>query len=252
MDQVTSHTGATPPAPPALPDGRFSLPTQALALVPGLGTLPLVIIQKDGLFLPDGPDFLRACRLVVCLPAGKVDEAALARRVWQLAASSGLSVLYLALAPKDDQAASLRRWLAELATLSGDRVVHARGEVSREKHWPQALRSVLQPGDLLVCLADHRVRHGLARSTSLGRLLAEKLSRPVYLLGGVAVAPTSTWWQQIKALRAWAISIAVIVGFFFLQVGIDHSAVRPASTIMLCLSALAEIYFLMQFNEWIG
>ncbi len=252
MDEITVRPGVTPFASSALPDGRFSLPDRALALVPGLDKLPPVILQQDSLFLSGEAGISNVRRLVVCLPAGGVDEAVLARRIWQLAASSGLNVLYVTLVPKENQAASQHRRLAELSILSGDRAVRARGEVSRAKSWLPALKDILQPGDLLVCLAGHQVKEGFAHRVSLGWQLAERLSCPVYVLGGVRLVTTPSRWQRIKELRAWATSVAIIVGFFFLQVGIDHSATRPASTIMLCLSALAEIYSLMQFNEWIG
>lgn len=235
---------------PAHHTGRFSLPAPVTTLMPGICTLPPATLLEDGLCIPDA-NVLPARRLIVLVPIEDVDAFHLSRRVWQLAACSGLSVLYLALPLDEHPAVSLHRRLAELAALTSDKSVQARWMVGGAKSWRQALENVLQPGDLLVCLAGQRSAGWINRHLLLGEQMAKLLSLPVYLLGDVPLAVKQPpEWK--KELLGWVTSIALIAGFFVLQVNIDRTALRPVSTLILCLSVVVEIYLLGKVNEWIG
>ncbi len=257
MELLTMRESASPVSSsskegwaPAHHAGRFSLPAPVTALIPGIGTLPPVTLFEDGLCVPNA-SFLPTRRLVVLVPDDDLDEACLARRVWQLAACSCLRVLYLALPPDQPGAVSPQRRMAELAALTSDRSVQAQGVASEASNWRQALENILQPGDLLVCLAGQPAVGRVKRHLLLGVQIAETFARPVYLLGNVPLAlkqPSS----HTREILGWVISIALIAGFFVLQINIDRTALRSVSTLFLCLSVVAEIYLLGKVNEWIG
>lgn len=225
---------------------------QVLAVMPGYPKVPVSAVEADVLLVPDQLPLVPTRRMVVLVPPGEIDENRLTRRIWQLAVSSGLQVCYLALAPKDEHAATQRRRLIGLAAGTKDKEIHAQINLSAEKSWPQALGNTLQPGDLLVCLAGHQVTGPFFRRQALGELLAGTMNVPVYLLGGLKAGPSPQLQSLVTETLAWTASLSLMAAFFALQVGIERTAVRPISTIMLILSVLVELYFLWKINEWVG
>jgi hypothetical protein len=233
-------------------DGPPDLAAQIQAVVPGFARLPASVIDQDVLIIQDKLPLKPTRRLVVLVPPGEVDETALARRVWQLAASSGLDILYLALSWDDAQTPYQRRRLAGMAALTCGQDVRAHACVSAEKDWRQALKRTLQAGDLLVCLASHKVPKYLVWRTPLGKQLARTAGVPVYLFEGFKIGPTLQVRQALREALAWIISIFLMAAFFGVQAGIDRFAAEPLSTIGLFLTVVVEVYLLFKVNEWIG
>jgi hypothetical protein len=232
-------------------DASWHLATQIREVLPGSSQLPQAGLAADILLVPDQFQMAPTRRLVVLVPAGEVDEQALARRVWQLASCSGLDVLYLSLSPDANHVSYLRRRLAGLAASTTYSNVQAEIRVHEQKNGSQAFRQNLKPGDLLICLEKDSTT-GFFRRQPLAQRLAMDLRLPVYQLGGLKVKPElhSNYW--IKNALAWIASMALIAVFFWLQLGIDRASARPQSTILLCLSVLVELYGLWKINEWIG
>jgi hypothetical protein len=228
-----------------------ALPSQIRRFLPGIAQLPQALLAADILVVPDQVLPFPAQRLIVLIPAGEIDEQALARRVWQLASCCGLSVLYLALSPDQDQVSYQRRRLAHMAAMTAYPHVQADTKVHLYKNWSEALRHFLKPGDLLVCLADDHP-HVFFRRKPLAQQLSANLGVPIYQLGGLQVKPSPLDQYRIKNIFAWIASIALISAFFWLQVGIDRASGNPQSTILLCMSILVELYGLWKINEWIG
>lgn len=241
-----------PAGPGAQPAALVNRHAQVLAVMPGIDQLPPVVLMADRLLISDTLPLAPMRRLVVLVPTGAVDVTGLARRVWQLAENLGFSVLYLALAPATTETAAQRRRLAELASMTTGRGVHARALVSPEKSWPQALAKALYSGDLLVCLANHKVAKPLLRQVTLGEQLAETLSLPVYLLGGLRVSPANPLPKQYRAFLGWGISLAIMAVFFMLEWGVDRSGYQPVDKLVICVLALLELFFLFNINNWIG
>ena len=238
--------------PRILQEDYPDLVAKTQAVVPGYAQLPASVVDGDTLLFRDKLPLNPTQRLVVLVPPGEVDEIALARHVWQLATCSCLRVLYLALSPDVAQAAYQRRRLAGLAALTSDQNIHAHASVFAEKNWQQALEQIWQPGDLVVCLANHQVSNHLIWRRNLGDQLFETLGMPVYLLGGCEISPVPLDWQGIKGLFSIMTSLSLVVVFFGVQVIIERSINRPLATILLSLSVLVEIYLLYKNNEWIG
>jgi hypothetical protein len=228
------------------------LSPQLLALVPGISKLTAAALDGDVILIPDDLPVTPILRLVVLIPPGDIDEHSVTRRVYQLASGSRSNVLYLAMAPQDDQAPFQRRQLASLASLTTGKDVYAEIKLCTEKTWLQALKKILTPGDLLVCLADHPVFDYFFLRRKLGERLARHVTVPVYLVNGLKVGRAHHTQQVVKEIEAWTAFLVLLVSFSVLQVGIQRSTDKMVTTIMLCLSVLVEIYFLWKINEWIG
>jgi hypothetical protein len=124
--------------------------------------------------------------------------------------------------------------------------------VSEAENWAEALRSILHPGDLFVCLACHRYPGSFIQRKVLGPWLAESMGKPVYMLGGFHLGPTVQRRQWNKEIRAWAASLVLMAVFFVFQITIDRSMSGSVSTLLLCGTILVEIYSLFKINEWFG
>src|ERR1700720_2038974 len=72
------------------------------------------------LLMPEGVSLPPARRLVVLVPYLDLDEPALSRRIWNLAAPNKLAVLYLGLSPSTSEEPHARRQLATIAALTRD------------------------------------------------------------------------------------------------------------------------------------
>jgi hypothetical protein len=228
------------------------LSPQLLALVPEIRELTATGLDGDVILVPDDLLMAPIRRLVVLIPPGEIDERSLARRVYQLASSSQNNVIYLAMDPENEQYPFQRRQLASLASLTTGKDVYTEVKLCGEKTWFQALDKILVPGDLLVCLADHPVYDYFILRRKLGERLAGHVTVPVYLLNGLKVGRAPHTQQAIKEIEAWIAFFVLLVSFFALQVGIQRSTDKPATTILLCISVLVEVYFLWKINEWVG
>jgi len=228
-----------------------AIPAEIRAVLPGSSRLPQTALAADNLLIPNQLPLVPTRRLVVLVPAGEIDEHALARRIWQLASCSGLDVLYMTLSPDADQWSYQRRRLVSLAALTTYPGVRADIGVHAAKNWSRALRQILKPGDLLVCLAEDYTP-GIFRRRAVGERLAAGLGVPVYEFGGIQVKPSRPSLYWVKNVLGWGASMTLMAAFFWLQVGIDHSSPEPQSTILLYLSVVVEIYLLWKINEWIG
>lgn len=230
---------------------RPDLPSRVRAVMPGYLKVPAALVAGDILLVPDHFLPVATRRLVVLVPSGNLDEKDLIRRVWQLAVSSGLEVRYEALVSREELAATERRRLLGLAEGTADRAVRAQINLNGTKSWTQALKGRLEPGDLLVCLADYPADGLYFWRRPMGERLAKDMHIPVYLLSGLRVerAPYAQPW--IKETLVWLASFALIAAFFWLQTGIDHTSIKPFSTILLCLALVGELYTLWKVNKWI-
>lgn len=231
---------------------KASLSPQLLTLVPGIGKLTAAALDGDVILIPDNLQVAQIRRLVVLIPPGYIDEQSVARRVYQLASGSRNDVLYLAMDPEGEQSPFQRRQLASLGSLTTGKDVHTEVKLCVEKTWFQALEKILTPGDLLVCLADHPVFDYFFLRRKLGERLAGQVTVPVYLVYGLKVGQAPHTQQILKEVEAWITFFVLLGSFFALQAGIQRSTEKPLTTILLCLSILAEVYFLWKINEWIG
>jgi hypothetical protein len=240
-------TGQTSPFQASI--SEFS--PQLLALVPEISELTATGLDGDVILVPDDLLIAPIRRLVILIPSGEIDERSLARRVYRLASASHNNVLYLAMDPENERSPFQRRQLASLASLTSGKDLYIEAKLCVEKTWFQALDKILSPGDLLVCLAEHPIFDYFFLRRRLGERLAGHVSVPVYLLNGLKVGRSPHTQQTIIEIEAWFAFLVLIVSFFVLQVGIQRSTNNPATTYLLCMTVLLEVYFLWKINEWI-
>jgi len=222
------------------------------AILPGRNLQDIPELRLDTLIAPDPCPLRPTRRLVVLVPDGGLDETALARRVWLLASSASLNVLFLALSPDQENEADTRRRLALLAAAVHQGDVNARASVVMEKSWFQAVEQVHTGGDLLVCVAGHRVPYRWLGHRKLGDALATAFHAPVYLLGGLSIGRSPAVGQKVRALVAWSISIAILAGFFGLQIYLSQNSGSQLAPLLLGLSVIAEGITLLKIIEWMG
>jgi hypothetical protein len=231
---------------------RSIAPVEIATVIPGYSMEAASEYQAD-IFIPPSTSPLRATRrIVVLVPDGSLDETALARRVWQLASSASLKVLFLTLSPDLACVAPFRRRLALLASAVQQDNMSARTSVVVGSNWLQAVEEVLQAGDLLVCLACHKVPYfGIGRR-KLGDSLAVAFQAPVYMLGGLSIGDSPTFHQRVQTLGAWGLSIVILVAFAGLQIWLSQNINTRLAPILISLSIIAEGITLFKTIDWMG
>ncbi len=200
------------------------------AILPGRNLQDLPELRLDTLIAPDHLPAGPTRRLVVLIPDGGLDESALARRVWLLASSAALNVLFLGLSPDQGRDADIRRRLALLAAAVHQGDVNARGSVVIGKSWLQAVQEVLTSGDLLVCADGHQIPHRLISHTKLAYELVTVFQVPVYLLGGLPVSRSPELGKRVRSLAAWGVSITILLAFAELQIWLSRNSKCPGGT----------------------
>jgi hypothetical protein len=238
------------------PDLSQDLPANLAAkirtIIPGYDQLPADEIRDDVLLFPEKSVLTPSRRLVVLVPRGGIAENALARRIWRLASASNLGVLYLTLSQDEEQVSYYRRRLTDLAMSTSDYKIRAYTNVSSGENWIDFVRRTLQPGDLVVCMTNHRFIHNFFQRRRLGEELFNIGKAPVYMLSGFRIGPAPEWEFFFKEVLAWVTSLLLIVAFLGLDVGIDHSTGGMLSKILIGLSIVGEFVLLLKVSEWIN
>lgn len=189
-----------------------------------------------------------ARRLIVLVPYFEADLIPATRRIWELADAMGARVQFISLYSDATQESSLRRGLTTMSAMVKDGRVSAEAEVIFGKDWVEVVRSRWQAGDMVVCFAEQHV--GLLRKP-LSQILQSDLNVPLYILSGLYPQndSRSNWLAQIAA---WTGSIAIIFGFFVLQVKIDHLVKDWTHIILLMLSIPVEVWMIWIWNSLFG
>ena len=183
-------------------------------------------------------------RLLVLVPAYG-DYSTMTRQIWELAnANVGTRVQLLSLCEDPLAEPGLRRGLATMCALIRETGVSTETRVEFAANWVDVIKRYHQRGDLVVCFSEQRA--GLLQRP-LSQILQANLNVPVYILSRIgAQNPQTNWFSQILA---WSGSIAVILGFFFLQVRITSLPEDWAQTTLLILSVVGEIWLIWIWNN---
>jgi hypothetical protein len=187
-------------------------------------------------------------RLIVLIPDAETDYATAIHRVWELANAFGSRVQFLGLCKDAVEEPSLRRQLVTLSALAQGGKVSAEVRIEFGTDWVKVIKADLKDGDTVVCFSEQHV--GLARKP-LSQILESNLGTPVYVLSGLlAQEQTASNWP--KQTFAWAGSIGIILGFFWLQTQIHQAASDWAYTTLLLLSLFLEAALLLFWNSLFG
>jgi hypothetical protein len=187
--------------------------------------------------------------LIVLVPNVEADLAAATRRVWELANAGDGRVRFIGLYENTVQELILRRQLVNMSAMVGNGGrIYAETELVFGRDWVEVVRSRWQAGDMVMCFSEQRIG---PLNRPLSQVLQSNLDVPVYILSGLDPQNDlrSSWPAPIAA---WAGSIAIIFGFFVLQVRIDHLATGPVHIILLLLCIPVEVWMIWAWNSLFG
>ena len=210
----------------------------------------LVAAPASGtLLIPPGSAMLPAHRIVVLVPRRTVDMERLALAVCDLS-HGDTPVLCLTLSPDpemDTRAFGRLAWIASSLRILG---VDVRTCVVDARAWPEGLSGRTAPGDLIVCPAEQRISGSGFRRTALGPALVERLHVPVYAMGGLMERPTVPWLSALLRLMAAIAPIAIVAGFFWIQVQIGRATSGLTNTLLIAASALVELGLIVVWSAF--
>ncbi|HEX9674381.1 MAG TPA: hypothetical protein VGA07_00235 [Anaerolineales bacterium] len=189
------------------------------------------------------PAPLATRRLIVLVSEADWDDPELPGRIWTLASSRGSAVSLLGLIPEAAREPQARRQLISMAAAIQDSRIPAGIQVEVGNDWVGQVRSVWQPGDLVVCTAA-----GL-RQRSLSQLLSSSLQVPVHVLTDLRAAPDSRP-GALRQLVSWGGALGIIGGFLWLQIALGQPPRDAGQTLLLALTVLAEVGLLWIWNSF--
>ncbi|NOH02850.1 MAG: hypothetical protein HND47_13280 [Chloroflexi bacterium] len=195
------------------------------------------------------PDLQPASRLIVLVPELEADAAIAARKIRGVAKALESRVQLLGLSRDAAHEPSLRRQLATLSAMIEDPVIFVESKVEIGKNWLNALRPYWHPGDVIICFAGQR--SGLANKP-LDQLLASSLNAAIYVLDGVYKEKEKAPLAWLSGILAWAGSIGLVLGFFWLQIKIVQAPSNGLHTALLYASLLAEGGTIWTWNNLFG
>jgi hypothetical protein len=193
------------------------------------------------------PDPEPARRLIVLVPSLEVDLIVVTQRVWELANATGAHVKFISLCNDAAQEPSLRRELATMSAIVKDGNISAEAEVVSGRNWVEVVKTRRQAGDIVVCCAEQRA--GLMQRP-LSQILQSDLDMPLYILTGL-YSQNVSHSNRLTQIFAWIGFIAIIVGFFLLQVKIDQLA-KDWTTVLQLLTTAIEFWLIWVWNNLFG
>ncbi|MBI5824378.1 MAG: hypothetical protein HZB18_10150 [Chloroflexi bacterium] len=190
-----------------------------------------------------------ARRLMVLVPASEVDSALTARKIWELANALESRVQLLGLSKDAAHEPGLRRQIVTLSAMVGGDTISIESKIEIGNDWLSVVKSEWREGDVIVCFAEQRT--GLARRP-LSQILESNLNATVYVLASLhqqEERPRSSW---LFNAMAWAGSIGIILGFFWLQSKLIQFPKDWAYSALLYISLFAEAGSIWAWNSLFG
>jgi len=183
--------------------------------------------------------------LIVLIPHSEFDLALLARKVWELANASGSHVQFLGLYNDALQEPKLRRDLVTLSAMVKDDKVYSEIEILAGKDWGHVIKERYHAGDMIVCFAEQST--GLLKQP-LSEVLQTELNIPIYILSNLYLRENSrsSWQSQ---LAVWVGSIAIIAGFFMIQMKIEQLPKDLSYYILFLLTIPIELFAIWIWNN---
>lgn len=182
-------------------------------------------------------------RLLVLISAD-VDFTTVARRIWKLATETNSAVQLLGLCKDTLEEPAMRRMMITLSALIQDAKTPVEIKLEHGTNWVKLVKKHYRAGDMIVCMADHSV--GLRRRP-LSQLLESDLQVPVYILSGPPSQPARPGLGS--RLMAWIGPIAIIVGFFVLQIRIVQLPRDGIQTLLFILLLIPEFWLIGLWNS---
>lgn len=184
-------------------------------------------------------------RLIVLIPDIEADYSPIMQRIWELARTLESRVLFLGLCRDETEEPRMRRALVTMSALLQDSWVCTEARIELGTNWLRAIKSSWQTGDVIACFAGQEV--GLPHRP-LRQIIESNLKATVYVLDGLYLSrpPRSNW---LLTALVWAGSLAIIAGFFWLQVEITQLRDELARDIVIGATLLLELGSLWGWNS---
>ena len=217
-------------------------------LLPGYGREVLNRFQEDHLVLPAGLPLEPIRRLLVLIPENDFDENKLSQSIWNLAAPGALAVSIVALSSLPSAENFLRRRLATIATNTRDSSVRVSTKILPGNNWIQAVKDILQPGDLVICLENHVIINWGVIRRPVGIEISSSLNIPVYMITGFRLGPT-VYRSWVKEAATWLVAFGIIGLFTWLQILIDQAIQGWQSDLILIITVIFEALLIWKLHE---
>jgi hypothetical protein len=188
-----------------------------------------------------------ARRLIVLVPSDKFDEQALSMRIRAML-KARQSVLWLALASDLEGDYKMRHCLKYLAAVISSLQVKSEYKLVYYDNWLDAIQSVWMNGDRIVCLDGHMVRGLLFTQKSLAQRLAANNAFSIDVIQGVDLQKPGLFRGFWSEVLEWALSIGIIVLFFFIQVYIFQNTSEILGKVFIFISILVEFWLIAKFG----
>lgn len=173
-------------------------------------------------------------RFIVLISEDDEDDADLPSRIWSLAAPQASAVVLVGLYPEEAEHAHVRRALVCLASAIRDGQVPVAIETRQGSSWAKVVEAIWRRGDVVVC----NLRPGDSRrSRPSWQILNSALRVPIHLLSGAPAPSLPPGWLQFLS---WAGNLALVVGFFWLQIRLARVPVEPERIVLLVVSVFLE------------
>jgi hypothetical protein len=206
------------------------------------------ITQQSSLALPTASSMDRGPerRLIVLVPEFEVDPVLSARRIRELAGAVDGHVQLLGLSSDAAHEPGLRRQLIALSAMVADAQISVESKVEVGSNWLHAVRSEWHQGDVIACFAEQRLGFP---GRPLCQILESNLNATVYVLTGVHHQEKRPRAARISEALAWAGSIGIILGFFWLQLKLTQFPEDWAYVSLLYVSIFAEAGMIWFWNS---
>ncbi|MBX3038385.1 MAG: hypothetical protein KF758_15840 [Anaerolineales bacterium] len=185
-------------------------------------------------------DLKPARRFVVLIPPFDINLSAFAHRVWELANATGSHILLLGQFDEAQKESKLRRDVTTLSAILKNESILVESNISFGRDWIHLIRNHLHKGDMLVRVAEHKINS-----------LESQIDLQIYILSDL-VSQKDANSNLLSQLTSIAGSLAIIVGFFMLQVRIIDLTKDGIRTLFLLISLPIGFGFLWAWNSLFG
>jgi hypothetical protein len=186
-----------------------------------------------------------APRLIVLFPASETDTPDLEHRIWEIARSLHLNVLFLSVTNDFDEEAQIRRKLITMAAVIKDPNVSTDIMIEHGNDWVRQVKKLWHKGDVVACYANQKT--GLMRKT-LDQVLRFSLNMPVYILADTQSVKSSKP-KFLTQVLFWFGSLAIVGGFFWAEAQLVKLPQDWAHTALIYVCVIVEIALISLWNS---
>jgi len=186
-----------------------------------------------------------AHRLIVLFPATEIDTPDLEHRIWEIARSSHLNVLFLRGGGGGGGGGLLRRAGGGVAAMIKDPNVATDILIEHGSDWVGLVSKVWAKGDMVACYAGQKV--GLMRK-SLDQILKSNLETTVYILSNYQQDKNPSF-KFLSQLLFWLGSVVIIGSFLWGEVKIVQLPPDWTHTALIYVCIFVEVALIYLWNS---